>query len=355
MTKQLRFLKDVGRPLRELATATVAWTPFAIVVALGAALAQQNYQDIVGPVEPVPPRAESYKPIIYEQGIQALGTKDDRVPLLALSEEYGLQDANLPAKLSSVGAIFTPLKDRPSAFSRGTGALLGRRDFVVTAAHLFTGMGWQASELGQAGITIYIPVCDRSYPITDVYIKTTDPTRNIKLDYAFLKLGVPACEEAKPFQAATLTDEAVTEMAARHYPLLSLSTFRPEDTARAEEFPNALEVARAQAKPYLIYGVFCRFTDVANNIAGPSDALFYRAEGCDTYPGNSGGPLLVSLDAGRSYKLIGTLYGCRGAYSCYPRIKGVYASDLETHFAKWAADASSAALNAVQIKLGGAS
>lgn len=269
-------------------------------------------------------------PIIYEKGLVPHAHKDDRVPISVLSDEYDLNDPNLPKKLTGLGSLYI-------GNGRCTASLLGRNDFIITAAHCLP----KPSKRNTAHIKIefYSLTCKTFYTATKRFIKTDNPRRHIDLDYAFLKLDQPACADATPFQAVTLTDEAAKEMLEFSYPLLSLSTFEFEAVRRHAEFPKAWEKARERYNNLEAFGVFCRFSKPRDNIGQPKNALTYYTQGCDTFSGNSGGPLLVSLDGGKSYKVIATLFGhtFNGSENLFPRVKGVYAKNLESFYAEWTA------------------
>jgi len=283
--------------------------------------AREAEEQAAGQLPAQPPTVESDQPILYEQGLQSLGGADDRVPLSALSGVYNLDDDTLEHRLAALGSVHT-------TSGRCTGSVLGRSDFVITAAHCLEGASAQE-------VHFFSVACNASYTVDRIYVSPRYSLRRIAFDYAFIDLAEPVCDTVEPFQAITLTDDAVRQLQQQQYPLLSLSVFSFDETARHEEFPQARRQSLLRWQRLSGFGVFCRFAE-RNDLTGTDqEAVLYRTEGCDTFPGNSGGPLLVSLDGGQNYRVIATLFGC-GSVDCFPRIKGPFAADLERFYQRWA-------------------
>ncbi len=325
---------NIGQRVGQGARFCIRWTPFAVALIFVALVIRQvtdNFQAFaVGQADrekretatPIKP------PVIYQQGLTPLSSDDDRIPISALSKEYNLNDPMLVSKLTGIGAISV-------AGSRCTASLVGRRDFVVTASHCLVDSSkpWMRGRV----FRFYSPICKQWYSGTSRYIRTRRFQERQDLDYAFLKLDTSVCDAAEPFQALTLTDEAARELKERSHPLLALSVQEFTDARRHREFPEAWERAKLRDRQYTVFGVFARFSKKHSNISSSDGAMRYLIEGADAFGGASGGPLLVSLDRGKSYQIIATLYGHRthDKLGIYPRIKGEYAQNLEGYFAKW--------------------
>lgn len=325
-------MTTIGRAIANSASFGVRWSPFMVAMFLTfvvlknvtndfeafliAGTPETAKDDGITPTEP---------PIIYEKGIEPFANIDDRVPISALSREYDLHDPMLVDKLTGIGAIY-------SSTGRCTASLIGRRDFLVTASHCLS-----KSAAKKNPIRFYSVVCSAFYEGTTKYIRTFNARKNTDLDYAFIKLDAPACKDAEPFQAVTFTDEAAKQMRTRHYPLLSLSVFPFADIRRHSEFPEAKEQATFRYGTLTTFGVFGRFAKQRDNTAEQDATLTYYLEGGDPFNGASGGPLLASLDGGKSYQIIGVLYGHEtySKLSIYPRVKGDFAKQLEEYFALW--------------------
>lgn len=283
---------------------------------------------------PIEPPIEMRPPILYDRGLsdRDIAGTDNRVPVEALSDVWGLDDPELPAKLSGIGKLEWRYED---SVSTCTASLIHQR-MVITAAHCVTEDGLSAEP---QKLWFYSVACDSKYRAQDLYVKTHQPIGQTDIDYAYLLLESSTCPDAVPFQAVTLTDETALEIRERSYPLLSLSVFPFAATERHGEFPLAQSDALARYKSYTAFGVFCRLDPSQPTVSDIEDAFTHKTEGCSNFPGNSGGPLLVSLDFGATYQIFATNYGSirgsDGRLGVYPRIRGEYARDLERIYSAW--------------------
>lgn len=284
-------------------------------------------KQIVLPPQTLPP-ARNYGPRLPEKN-----ETDDRVPIEHLSEEYGITDVGFLDKISAVGSVDTGV-------SYGTGSLVGRRDYVITAAHVFVRDGaWKDRPL--SGMFFYSPTCNEKYPIEQVETGTKHPIKWKGLDFAFVRLARPACEAAAPFQVATLKEATLAHLTKAEHPMLSLGMYDVGDVPGAVNFADLVRKRKKTVGVYRrhVFGVFCRLETLKKNPGNSnrSDSALYQTYGCDTYPGGSGGPLLASFDRGRSYKLIGVLWGSDhlNRFSVFPRSNGPFAELLSRTYTAW--------------------
>lgn len=218
------------------------------------------------PAEPAP-EAPAQADIAYAS---APG-RDDRTPLEFIDLVFQRGDPTLPGKLSGIGPVFWP------AGGRGSGALIAR-DVVLTTVHLFVKGGTWHGGNGLLPVppdpiqgSIFLAACGRSYAFTDL-------------------------------------------------PCYATHTLMMRKELRSDGL---------QAQH--VFGVFCTFAGVISAGSHPNGTTgLIETKGCDGVPGGSGGPLLLSRDAGATYEIVGVAnsYRPNTEFNNYTRIEGVFAAHL---------------------------
>ena len=112
---------------------------------------------------------------------------------------------------------------------------------------------------------------------------------------------------------------------------------KPADIRRKNDFPKARESAKSRHDEMTILGVFGRFSENHSNTGNEAGTLTYYFEGIDAFEGASGGAALISLDGGKSYQILATMYGYNevSKIGIYPRIRGEFSQHIEEYFEKW--------------------
>lgn len=263
--------------------------------------------------------------------------EDDRTPVEHISARFGLNDLNLPSKLSGVGPIFW------AGRRQGTGAVFARADIVLTTGHAFAKKGkWNSpngptlSQPSPSHGTIYLEACNQSYRFKVIELGSTAPRANLGLDYAIGQLDEPVCEGAAILYGATLSDNTFEELATGEHILLSLGAYPFRDVKVYRNHPDLTGKPTRfdRLHNYHVFGVVCRMLRLAPwppSVSGLETAL-YETEGCDAVPGGSGGPLLVSVDGGASYRVIGVTnsYRPNTEYNNYTTITGALLEHINT-------------------------
>lgn len=267
--------------------------------------------------------------------------KDDRTPLEHLSSTFGLADPDLPQKLSGIGPVYW------RGAGRGSGVLFGSRDIVLTTGHLFVAHGgW----IGPRGPTlspppaangfIYLEACKQSYHFTTIEVGSRAPRNQLGLDYAIARLAQPACEEAAVLTGATLSEARVHAMVADGAHVLNMGAY---DFREVETFAQDPLLTGKPPRPdslhrQHIFGVLCSVTGVQSTGDTPEGSTgIIETSGCDGVPGGSGGPLLIPVNGGAEWRVIGVANSYRPMapeYNNYTRIEGAFAAHIEAFFAR---------------------
>lgn len=250
---------------------------------------------------------------------------DDRTPVEYLSQVFDLDDPYLAQKLSGIGPVFW-------IGGQASGTLIAR-DVVLTTGHLFARDGYWEGASPDAPLqpdpsngSIYLPACQRSYDFLHVELGSMAPRHNLGRDYAIARLSEPACDAARPLAAEILADTAIAALRPHEAILLNLGSYRFADLPRYANHP--LFRTEPPHHPYHVFGVRCRMS--GHSDTGGAAGLILT-DGCDSIPGGSGGPLLVSLDAGATYRIVGVLnsYSTENReYNNFTRITGRLAAHL---------------------------
>lgn len=256
--------------------------------------------------------------------------RDDRTPPLYLSQVFGLNDTALPEKLTGIGPVFW------DHGGQGTGALIAT-NIVLTTGHLFAERGKWDGPNGRskrppaaADGRIYLAVCKRAYELKTIHLGSMAPRARLGLDYAIVELATPACDEATVLPVADTPNDLA---AATDQVLLNMGAYRFADLERYAQHPLFAQQAVRPAKHarYAVFGVRCaaRGHHDTGRVANGSTGVIVT-EGCDGVPGGSGGPLLVSRDAGVTYSIVGVAnsYRPNTEYNNYTRIEGAFAKHL---------------------------
>jgi len=251
---------------------------------------------------------------------------DDRTPVEYMSRHFGLDDPFLTEKLSGIGATYW------KGAGRGTGALIAQ-DVVLSTGHLFAENGyWEKPNQNDplapdpSNGSMYLAACGRSYEFVHVELGSMAPRQNLGRDYAIARLVEPACASARILGATEISDRVIEQHDEIAQPLLNMGSYAFADIKNYASHPFFTQDWTRH--PQHLFGVRCRM-DGFRDTGGEAGLIF--TDGCDGVPGGSGGPLLLSLDGGETYRIVGVANSYSktdSEFNNFTRVTGRFASHL---------------------------